>query len=114
MTAFANLRYGNIFDSVEEVIVIPCSTTGTISGTFREGVYKAGISISSPDNQLNLGDIFFITQTGSKISNLKYVALACTVDTNLQGSTYKAIRDIGYNLARKLPEVVNSIAILSL
>ncbi|MCT4646814.1 MAG: leucine-rich repeat domain-containing protein [Carboxylicivirga sp.] len=92
----------SIFDVESDLLVIPISTEGTISISFRRGLEKLNIS---PDvwekESFELGVVKVLTQK----SHNRYIAFACTVDKFK--SAYFAIKQIGKRLAEKVVELDN-------
>lgn len=90
----------SIFNVDSDLLVIPISTEGTISNSFRNGLEKLNISSEVWKNEnYNLGEIKIIYQQVI----YKYIAFVCTVDKF--SSAYYAIRLIGKRLAEKIIEL---------
>ncbi|MFV0403618.1 MAG: COR domain-containing protein [Bacteroides graminisolvens] len=90
----------SIFNVESDLLVIPISTEGTISNSFRNGLEKLNISTEIWENRnLKLGEIKILHQ--QEIN--KYIAFVCTVDR--YNSFYYAIRLIGKRLAEKIVEI---------
>lgn len=103
-----DLLNNNIFDVDCDLLVIPISTEGTISNSFRNGLEKLNISEKVwKEKNYKLGDIQIIYQ--EKIN--KYIAFACTVDK--YSGAYYAIQLIGKRLAEKTIELNNIREIVS-
>lgn len=92
----------NIFSVDCDLLVIPISTEGTISNSFKEGLKNLFFSDDLWENRLlQLGDISIV-----KLQSLEkemYIAFACSVDRN--SSSYYAIRLIGKTLAGMLKDL---------
>jgi len=92
--------YDSIFNIDCDLLVIPISTEGTISISFRRGLEKLNIpaDLWNHDNY-KLGDLKILPQK----SGNKYIAFACTVEQ--YDSAYYAIRLIGKILADQAIEL---------
>ncbi|MFX1706890.1 COR domain-containing protein [Chitinophaga sp. CC14] len=86
----------DIFNVECNLLVIPVSTEGTISKSFRAGLNKLQLSDDWEGKPYNLGDVEIrvLDRKGSR----KYIAFACSVEE--YNSAYFAIRMIGRKLAR--------------
>ncbi len=86
----------SIFNIDCDLLVVPISTEGTISISFRRGLEKLNVptDLWEHDNY-KLGDLKILPEK----SNNKYIAFACTVDQ--YHSAYFAIRLIGKRLSGK-------------
>ena len=90
----------SIFNIKSDLLVIPISTEGTISNSFRDGLEELNISSEVWKNEnYSLGEIKIIYQQAIN----KYIAFVCTVDKF--SSAYYAIRLIGKRLAEKIIEL---------
>lgn len=90
----------NIFDVDCDLLLIPISTAGTISNSFRSGLDELNIPTDLwKDKDYELGDIKILP----KKSKNKFIAFVCTVDG--YDSAYYAIRLIGKRLAEKVIEL---------
>lgn len=90
----------NIFDVDCDLLLIPISTAGTISNSFRNGLEELGIATDIWENKdYELGDIKILP----KKSKGKFIAFVCTVDG--YDGAYYAIRLIGKKLAEKVTEL---------
>jgi GTPase SAR1 family protein len=90
----------NIFDVNCDLLLIPISTTGTISNSFRSGLEKLNIATDLWENKdYELGDVKILP----KKSKRKFIAFVCTVDGS--NGAYYAIRLIGKRLAEKVTEL---------
>jgi len=97
-----NFLNKNIFDVNCDLLVVPISTEGTISNSFRNGLEELKISTNLWGNKnYKLGDV----QILPKESRNKYIAFVCTVDQ--YNSAYYIIRQIGKILAEKVLELNN-------
>ena len=103
------LQLGDLFESTADILVIPCSTAGTMSAPFRNGFAKLGISsLALPERKLGLLEDF--TNEIPVLRNIPQRFLfAVSVDN--QSSNYGAIEQISFSLALKTKEAgVNNIA----
>ncbi|GAA0875437.1 hypothetical protein GCM10009118_18460 [Wandonia haliotis] len=92
----------NIFDVDCDLLLIPISTAGTISNSFRSGLEELDIATDLwEDKDYQLGDIKILP----KKSKNKFIAFVCTVDG--YDGAYYAIRLIGKRLAEKVSELKN-------
>lgn len=92
----------NIFNVDCDFLVIPISTAGTISNSFRNGLERLDVSTDLWENKdYELGDIKILPQK----SKSKFIAFVCTVDG--YNGAYYAIRLIGKRLAEKVTELKN-------
>lgn len=91
--------------STADLVVIPKSTAGTISGAFQAIINQLdnGYEIFQSD----LGDVALLPVTGN--SKWRYVALACSV--NDFKSSYTALYQIIRNLFEGLPADVKTVAL---
>ena len=90
----------SIFNVDCDLLLIPISTVGTISNSFRSGLEELNIPTDLwEDKDYELGDIKILPK---KTKN-KFIAFACTVDG--YDSAYYAIRLIGKRLAEKITEL---------
>ena len=90
----------NIFDVNCDLLLIPISTAGTISNSFRSGLDELDIATDLWENKdYELGDIKILP----KKSKSKFIAFVCTVDG--YDGAYYAIRLIGKRLAEKVTEL---------
>nr|WP_314498884.1 COR domain-containing protein [uncultured Chryseobacterium sp.] len=95
----------SIYDVNADLRVIPISTEGTISNSFKNGLEKINLPFEFDDRNFQLGDIEIIPLKTTKI------AFVCTVDN--YKSEYYAIRLIGRRLANDIHKFgnVNTIAL---
>ncbi|MDN3692284.1 leucine-rich repeat domain-containing protein [Chryseobacterium tructae] len=90
----------NIFNVDCDLLLIPISTAGTISNSFRSGLEELDIAEDLWENKkYELGDVKILP----KKSKRKFIAFVCTVDGH--DSAYYAIRLIGKRLAEKVVEL---------
>src|SRR5271166_6131936 len=87
------LKLGDMFDGPSDLIVLPCSTAGTITEFVR--VRLVHHRIPSPSPGMQLGDVTVIPFDGGE-SIAQYVAFAASVKGN--STTTKAIFHIGEQL----------------
>jgi hypothetical protein len=93
MPASVIIKLGNLFDGPADVIVLPCSTGGTITGFVARSLSQ--YSIPHPTVGLRLGDVEILPFEGGE--NLaQYVAFAASVE--MMTSSTEAIELIGRNL----------------
>ena len=91
--AQVQLRLGDMFDGPSDMIVLPCSTDGTITAFVRERLIHYRIPYPKPGMQL--GDVHILPfEGGENIS--QFVAFAASVKGNT--STLEAVRRIGVQL----------------
>lgn len=90
MASNVKLRFGDLFDGPSDLIVLPCSTAGTITGFVARSLvdYK----IPHPRVGMRLGSVEFMPFEGAE-NIAQFVAFAASVAAH--ESTPKAIRDIG-------------------
>lgn len=87
------LRVGDMFDGPSDLIVLPCSTEGTITSFVRQKLVNYRIPYPRPG--LKLGDVHIVPFEGGE-NIAQYVAYAASVDSNT--SSPAAIRRIGQQL----------------
>lgn len=90
MQPTVKLRLGDLFDGPADLIVLPCSTSGTITGFVARSL--AQYSIPHPKEGMRLGDVEIMPFDGAE-DIAQYVAFAASVKAN--SSTTKAIEAIG-------------------
>ena len=104
MASHIQLRKGDIFRQPADLIVIPCSTAGTV--TLMVARSLAGANISMPQRMMDYGDVEFSLFEGA--SNIAtYVAYAASVEGGV-GSDERTITKIAKKIASfaaKKPEV---------
>src|SRR5262249_58112069 len=87
------LRLGDMFDGPSDLIVLPCSTGGTITSFVRQKLVNFRIPYPRPG--LTLGDVHILPFEGGE-NIAQYVAYAVSVESN--SSSPLAIRRIGQQL----------------
>jgi len=90
MASNVRLRLGNLFDGPSDLIVLPCSTSGTITGFVARSLVD--YSIPHPRVGMRLGSVEFMPFEGGE-NIAQFVAFAASVKSNF--STLEAIGDIG-------------------
>lgn len=90
MNANVKLRLGDMFDGPADLIVLPCSTSGTITGFVARRLVQH--SIPHPKAGMALGDVEIVPFEGGE-DIAQFVAFAASVDGNK--SDIKRLRDIG-------------------
>ncbi|MBF0548938.1 MAG: TIR domain-containing protein [Deltaproteobacteria bacterium] len=93
MAALVKLRLGNIFDGPSDLVVLPCSTGGTITSFVATALQE--YRIPDPKRAYELGQVDIMPFTGGE-NIAQYVAFAASV-INMH-STTAAIRLIGTRL----------------
>jgi hypothetical protein len=84
------LRHGDLFRGPADLIVLPCSTTGTITGYVARSL--AQHSIPHPQENMKLGGVEILPFKGAEDIS-QFVAFAASVDA--MSSNAKAIEAIG-------------------
>lgn len=95
MSGFVILRLGNLFDGPADLVVLPCSTNGTVTQSVAQDVISRGIP--APRHSMMLGEIEILPLLGFE-NVAQYSAYAASVQ-NMR-STAAAIRNIGIELGR--------------
>lgn len=90
----------DIFDVDCDMVVIPFSSSGTMSASFKDGLARNGIKIKLSRKTYKLGDVEIQRQ---KKGNFRYIAFVCTVSD--LDSSYSVIRRIGRTLGSKIKEL---------
>lgn len=91
----------DIFSIDADLYVVPISTAGTISESFKIGLNKFRVHDSSWNYlRMDLGQI----ELHKSWPEEKLIAYVCTVDNNAGSSAYYAIRDIGRQLAKAVSQ----------
>jgi len=90
MGASVKLRLGNLFDGPSDLIVLPCSTAGTITGFVARSL--ANYNIPHPRVGMRLGTVEFMPFEGAE-NIAQFVAFAASVVN--YDSTLQAITNIG-------------------
>jgi hypothetical protein len=93
MPATVKLRLGNLFDGPSDLIVLPCSTAGTITGFVARALMD--YSIPHPRAGMHLGEVEILPFEGAD-DIAQYVAFAASVDVNT--SSPSAIQEIASTL----------------
>jgi hypothetical protein len=89
------LRLGNLFDGPSDLIVLPCSTSGTVTGFVARSL--AGYNIPHPHEGMQLGEIEFMPFEGAE-NIAQFVAFAASVES--MTSTVQAICAIGGSIGK--------------
>jgi hypothetical protein len=95
MSASVRIRQGDIFDDPSDLIVLPCSTAGTVSGPVAGSMVT--FSIPHPKDHMALGEVDIRPYEGGKHS-AKFIAFAASVERFT--STIDAIEKIGKELGQ--------------
>lgn len=90
MASNVRLRLGNLFDGPADLIILPCSTSGTITGFVARRL--AEYQIPHPRMGMKLGEVEFLPFEGAE-NIAQFVGFAASVRGNR--STVEAIREIG-------------------
>lgn len=90
MAATIKLRLGNLFDGPSDLIVLPCSTGGTVTGFVARSL--AHYSIPHPREGMKLGEVEIMPFEGGE-NIAQYVAFAASVKR--MSSSPEAIESIG-------------------
>ena len=93
MTSTVKLRLGDLFDGPADLIVLPCSTAGTVTGFVARSL--AHHSIPHPREEMRLGEVEIMPFEGGE-DIAQYVAFAASVKGMM--SSVKAIEEIGSTL----------------
>jgi len=89
------LRLGDLFDGPSDLIVLPCSTSGTVTGFVARSL--SNYSIPHPREGMRLGEVEFMPFEGAE-NIAQFVAFAASVE--YMTSTADAIVEIGRALGR--------------
>ena len=93
MSASVKLKLGNLFDGPADVIVLPCSTGGTVTGFVARSL--SHYSLPHPTTGMRLGEVEILPFEGGE--NLaQFVAFAASVES--MTSTLDAIEKIAVEL----------------
>ncbi len=95
MEPTVKLRLGDLFDGPADLITLPCSTSGTITGFVARSLVH--YSIPHPRTGMQLGGVEIMPFEGAD-DIAQYVAFAASVQSN--SSTLQAIETIGAELGR--------------
>lgn len=90
MTPTVKLRLGNLFDGPADLIVVPCSTSGTVTGFVAHSLSQ--YSIPHPREGMNLGEVDIVPFEGAD-DIAQFVAFAASVLRNK--SSAEAVEAIG-------------------
>jgi TIR domain len=99
MMPLVELKLGDLFDGPSDLIVLPCSTSGTITGFVRRRLIHHKIPYPRPAMQL--GDLALVPFEGGE-NIAQYVAFAASVQGN--SSSASAIRRIGAQIGNATNE----------
>jgi len=95
MSPTVKLRLGDMFDGPADLIVLPCSTSGTITGFVARRLVQH--SIQHPKAGMSLGEVEIMPFEGGE-DIAQFVAFAASVHRNTSG--VKEIEAIGRSLGR--------------
>lgn len=87
------LRWGNLFDGPTDLIVLPCSTIGSVTGSVARSLWV--YDIPHPREGMKLGEVEFMPFDGAE-NVAQFVAFAASVDD--MTSSLDAICEIGRTL----------------
>jgi hypothetical protein len=87
------LRLGNLFDGPSDLIVLPCSTAGTVTGLVARSLER--YSLPHPRERMKLGEVEIMPFEGGE-NIAQHVAFAASVEA--MTSTPDAIESIGQTL----------------
>jgi hypothetical protein len=107
--AVVKVRLGNLFEGPSDLIVLPCSTLGTVTGFVARSL--AHFAIPRPREGMMLGEIDVVSLDGGE--NLaQYAAFAASACATTRASSVEAIEAIGRALGdvTKCRPVVRLIA----
>lgn len=90
------LRLGDVFDGPSDLIVLPCSTTGSVTQFVRQKLVH--FSIPYPHDQMRLGEVRVSPFEGGE-SIAQFVAYAASVEAS--SSSSEAIYRIGVQLGEQ-------------
>jgi len=93
MTPSVKIKLGNLFDGASDLIVLPCSTGGTITGFVARALIH--YSIPYPMTGMELGQVEILPFEGGE-NIAQFVAFAASV--NSMTSSISAIEKIGFTL----------------
>ena len=98
--AAVQLKLGDMFDGPSDLIVLPCSTSGTITDFVRKRLMHYRIPYPKPG--MSLGELSVVPFEGGE-NIAQYVAYAASVEAN--NSTAAAISQIGAALGNATKEL---------
>src|SRR3712207_3894013 len=95
MPATVQFKLGNMFDGPSDMVVIPCSSAGTITAFVAHALDRFGIPW--PQGSYNLGEVRFLPMNAAN-----HVAQYAAVAASVRGmsSEQSAIREIGVALGQ--------------
>lgn len=93
MTPTVKIKLGNLFDGASDLIVLPCSTSGTITGFVARSLSR--YSIPHPSIGMKLGQVEILPFEGGE-NIAQFVAFASSVAGS--SSSENAIEKIGFAL----------------
>jgi hypothetical protein len=102
MNATVKLRLGDMFDGPADLIVLPCSTAGTITGFVARRLVQH--SIPHPQAGMALGEVEIMPFEGGE-DIAQFVAFAASVDRNSSG--VNELKAVGQALGRFTAENVS-------
>ena len=95
MDASVQIARGDLFDGASDLVVLPCSTAGTVSGPIAGSMVT--YSIQGPKENMALGEVDIRPYEG-KVTGAKFVAFAASVERFM--STFDAMERIGKALGQ--------------
>ena len=95
MAAKVKLRLGNLFDGPSDLIVLPCSTSGTVTGFVARSL--AQYSVPHPRVGMTLGEVEIMPFEGAE-HIAQFVAFAASV--HYMTSSSEAINRIGCEIGK--------------
>jgi hypothetical protein len=98
--SIVELRLGDMFDGPSDLIVLPCSTSGTITEFVHHRLIH--YSIPYPKTDMNLGDVQVHPFEGGE-NIAQFVAFAVSVGR--RGTSEEAIHRIGFQLGEQTTRV---------
>lgn len=96
MTGAIELVRGDLFEGPSDLIVVPCSTVGSVTGFVRERMSR--FALPRVPTGMKLGGVQLLSLTGAE-HVAQFVAYAASVHPHRR-STPEAIRHIGAELGR--------------
>jgi SEFIR domain-containing protein len=93
MTASVTVKLGNLFDGPADVVVLPCSTNGTVTGFVARSLSQ--YFLPHPAAGMQLGDVEILPFTGGE-NIAQFVAFAASVKS--MTSSLSAIEEIALKL----------------
>lgn len=95
MSGFVRLKLGDMFDRPSDMIVLPCSTDGTVTPFVAKRLLQ--YTIPKPKRRMRLGAVDAVAFVGAE-NIAQFVAFACSVK-NMRTSE-QAIEEIGHQLGK--------------